>query len=120
MPSLNRVQLIGRLGRDPEVRYTSKGTPCARYSMAVDRRWTNSEGERVNETGWFNIEAWGKLGEICQQYLRKGRLIYLEGELRIDKWEDEKGETQWMTKIVANNMQMLERKPSEAEEPADE
>lgn len=115
MPSLNRVQLIGRLGRDPEVRYTSKGTPCTRFSMAVDRSWTNAEGERITNTEWFNIDAWGKLGEICQQFLRKGRLIYLEGELRTDKWEDENGEPQSMTKIVASNMQMLDRKPSEAE-----
>ncbi|PKO23954.1 MAG: single-stranded DNA-binding protein [Chloroflexi bacterium HGW-Chloroflexi-1] len=115
MASLNRVQLIGRLGRDPEVRYTSKGTPSTRFSLAVDRAWTNAEGERQTETDWFNIEAWGKLGEICQKYLRKGRLIYVEGPLRIDRWDDEKGEPQTFTKVVATNMQMLERKPEEPE-----
>ena len=77
MASLNRVQLIGRPGRDPEMRYTPKGTPSTRFSLAVNRNWTNAEGQRQEETDWFHIEAWGKLGEICQQYLKKGRLIYI-------------------------------------------
>ena len=115
MASLNRVQLIGRLGRDPEVRYTAKGTPSTRFSLAVDRVWTNAEGERQTEAEWFNIEAWGKLGEICQKYLRKGRLIYLEGQLRTDRWENEKGEPQTFTKVGTSHMQMLERKPEEPE-----
>ena len=115
MPSLNRVQLIGRLGRDPEVRYTPKGVPFTRFSIAVDRVWTNADGERQTSTEWVNIEAWSKLGETCQKYLRKGRLIYLEGRLQTDRWEDEKGETQHLTKVVASDMQMLDRKPEESE-----
>jgi len=115
MPSLNRVQLIGRLGRDPEARYTAKGTPYTRFTMAVDRSWTNAEGQRQTNTDWFNIEAWGKLGEICQKYLKKGRLIYLEGQLRTDRWENEEGEPQSRTWIFASNMQMLDRKPGESE-----
>jgi single-strand DNA-binding protein len=115
MPSLNRVQLIGRLGRDPEVRYTPKGVPCTRFSIAVDRVWTGADGERQTSTEWVNIEAWSKLGETCQKYLRKGRLIYLEGRLQTDRWEDEKGETQHLTKVVASDMQMLDRKPEESE-----
>lgn len=115
MPSLNRVQLIGRLGRDPEVRYTPKGTPCTRFSLAVDHSWTNAEGERRTDTEWFHIEAWGKLGEVCQKYLKKGRLVYLEGRLHTDKWEDEKGEPQSLTKVIASALQMLDRKPDEPE-----
>lgn len=115
MASLNSVQLIGRLGRDPEMRYTPKGTPATRFSVAVNRNWTNAEGQRQEETDWFNIEAWGKLGETCQQYLKKGRMIFIEGRLHTERWEDEKGETQYMTKIIARNMQMLDRKPDEPE-----
>jgi len=115
MASLNRVQLIGRLGRDPEMRYTPKGTPSTRFSVAVNRNWTNSEGQRQEETDWFNIEAWGKLGEVCQQHLKKGRLVYVEGRLHTDRWEDEKGETQYLTKVVAQGIEFLDRKPDEPE-----
>lgn len=115
MASLNRVQLIGRLGRDPELRYTPKGTPSTRFSLAVDRAWTNAEGERQTDTDWFNIEAWGKLGEVCHKYLRKGRLVYLEGRLHTDRWEDDKGQPQSLTKVVLTSMQMLDRKPEEPE-----
>jgi single-strand DNA-binding protein len=115
MASLNRVQLIGRLGRDPEMRYTPKGTPSTRFSLAADHSWTNPEGQRQTQTDWVNIEAWAKLGEICQQYLKKGRLVYVEGRLHTDRWEDDKGETQYMTKVIATGMQMLDRKPEEPE-----
>lgn len=115
MPSLNKVQIIGHLGRDPEMRYTPKGTPFARFTVAVNRGWTGADGERRQETEWFNIEAWGKLGEICQQYLRKGRLVYIEGELRTDKWEDEKGEPRSITRVHVQQMQILDRKPEEPE-----
>jgi single-strand DNA-binding protein len=115
MASLNRVQIIGNLGRDPEVRYTPKGTPCTNFSVAVSRNWTSPDGERRTETEWFHVEAWGKLGEICQKYLKKGRLVYVEGRLHTDRWEDEKGEPQHMTKVIAREMQMLERKPDEPE-----
>ncbi len=115
MASLNKVQLIGRLGRDPEMRYTPKGTPSTRFSVAVNRVWNNAEGQRQEETEWFNIEAWSKLGEICQQYLKKGRLVYVEGRLHNERWEDEKGETHYVTKVIAREMQMLERKPDEPE-----
>lgn len=115
MPSLNKVQIIGNLGRDPEMRYTPKGTPITRFSVAVNRRWTGADGERHEGTEWFYVDAWGKLGEICQQYLRKGRLVYIEGELRTDKWEDEKGEPRTTTRVFATNMQLLDRKPEEPE-----
>lgn len=115
MPSLNRVQIIGNLGKDPEMRYTPKGTPLTRFTVAVNRGWTGQDGERHTETEWFNVEAWGKLGEISQQYLRKGRLVYVEGELRTDKWEDENGEPHSITRIHAERMQLLDRKPEEPE-----
>jgi single-strand DNA-binding protein len=114
MPSLNRVQLIGRLGRDPETRETPTGRKVANFSLAVDRRWRTETGEMKKDTDWFNVEAWGHLGEICQQYLKKGRLVYVEGRLRADQYEHE-GEKRTSTKVVALQMQMLERKRGEEE-----
>jgi single-strand DNA-binding protein len=117
MPSLNRVQLIGRLGKDPETRFTPTGKKVTSFSVAVGRRWKGSEGETKEATDWFNIEAWGRLGEICQEYLQKGRLVFIEGRLQTDRYEHE-GETRYFTKVVASQMQMLDRKADEAEEPA--
>jgi single-strand DNA-binding protein len=111
MPGLNRVQLIGRLGKDPETRFTPKGSKVCSFTVAVDRRW-KSEGDSKEATDWFNIEAWGKLGEICQDYLKKGRLVFIEGRLQTDRYETE-GETRSFTKVVAQQMQMLDRKPEE-------
>jgi single-strand DNA-binding protein len=116
MPSLNRVQLIGRLGRDPETRFTPKGSKVCSFSVAVDHKWRGAEGESRESTDWFNIEAWGRLGEICQEYLHKGRLVFVEGRLRTDQYEKD-GEKRYITKVVAYSMQMLDRKPDE-EEPA--
>jgi single-strand DNA-binding protein len=113
MPSLNRVQLIGRLGKDPETRFTPTGKKVANFSLAVSERWKSSEGENKENTEWVNIEAWGRLGEICQQYLHKGRLVFVEGRLKTDKFEDKGGETKYFTKVVAQSMQMLDRKPEE-------
>jgi single-strand DNA-binding protein len=114
MPGLNRVELIGRLGRDPETRFTPTGKKVCQFSLAVDRRWHSAEGETREATDWFNVEAWGRLGEICQDYLGKGRLVYLEGRLQTDRYESG-GETKYFTKVIASNMQMLERKPGEEE-----
>ncbi len=112
MPALNRVQLIGRLGRDPETRYTPTGSKLCQFSVAVSRRWKDQEGESKETTDWFNIEAWGRLGEICGQYLKKGRLVYVEGRLQTDRYEHE-GETRYFTKVIARQVQMLDRKPDE-------
>ena len=112
MASLNKVQLIGRLGRDPETRFTTKGTKVTNFSVAVDRRWRASDGAVKEDTDWFNVVAWGRLAEICQEYLSKGRLVYIEGRLQTDRYEVE-GETKFFTKVVARNMQMLERKPED-------
>ena len=113
MPALNRVQLIGRLGKDPESRVTPTGKKVVHFSLAVSNRWKSAEGETKEHTEWVNIEAWGRLGEICQKYLRKGKLVFLEGRLRTDKFDDKSGETKYYTKVVALSMQMLDRKPEE-------
>jgi single-strand DNA-binding protein len=112
MPALNRVQLIGYLGKDPEGKFTPTGRKVTHFSVAVSNRWKDKNGEVKEYTEWVNIEAWGRLGEVCQEYLRKGSLVYLEGRLKTDKYED-KGETKYYTKVVALLMQMLDRKPSD-------
>ena len=112
MPALNRVQLIGRLGRDPEGKFTPTGKKVAQFSVAVSNRWKSKEGETKEYTEWVNVEAWGRLGEVCQEYLKKGSLVFLEGRLKTDKYED-KGETKYFTKVVALAMQMLDRKPND-------
>jgi len=112
MPTLNRVQLIGRLGKDPEGKFTPNGKKVAHFSLAVSNRWKDKNGETKESTEWVNIEAWGRLGEVCQEYLKKGSLIYLEGRLKTDKYED-KGETKYFTKIVAQSLEFLDKKPAE-------
>ncbi len=112
MPSLNRIQLIGRLGKDPEVRTTAKGKQLSAFTIAVSRRWKSSSGEEKEATDWFNVEAWGHLGEICKKYLRKGRLVFLEGQLRTDRVEHD-GDTHYYTKVVASQTQILDRKAEE-------
>lgn len=114
MPGLNRVQLIGNLGRDPEIRTTPKGNKVCTFSVAVGRRWKTSEGETKEATDWFNVEAWGGLGEICAQYLSKGRLVLIEGRLQTDRYEQE-DEVRYFTKVIARQMQMLDRRPEETE-----
>lgn len=116
MPALNRVQLIGRLGKDPEGRFTPTGRKVATFSLAVSNRWKGKDGITQESTEWVNVEAWNRLAEICQEYLHKGSLIYVEGRLKTDRYEHE-GETKYFTKIVALSMQMLDKKP--AEEPVD-
>ena len=113
MPALNKVQLIGRLGKEPEQRNISKDKAVTLFSVAVDNIW-KSKGETKKSTDWFNVEAWGKLGEICKKYLQKGQLVYVEGALRTDKYEHE-GETKYFTKVIASKMQMLEWKGKEDE-----
>jgi single-strand DNA-binding protein len=116
MPALNKVMLIGRLGKEPETRFTPTGKKICTFSLAVDHRWKAANGEAKSATDWFNIEIWGRLGEVSQQYLHKGRLVYIEGRLRTERYED-KGEMRYFTKVVAFSMQMLERWLEE-EEPA--
>jgi len=112
MPALNRVQLIGYLGKDPETRFTPSGKKVAHFSLAVTQRW-KSGGESKEATEWMNVEAWNKLGELAQQYLKKGSLVYLEGRLKTDKYEDKGGETKYFTKVVALTLQFLDKKPAD-------
>ena len=116
MPALNRVQLIGNLGRDPEARYTANGKKYATFSLAVNRTWKTAEGEKHEATDWFSVNAWGKLADICLEYLKKGRLVFVEGRLQTDRWEDPKGETHYRTTVVPQTMQILDRRPEEPEE----
>jgi single-strand DNA-binding protein len=119
MAGLNKVQVIGNLGKDPETRFTPKGSKVCSFSVAVNRRWKNSEGQSQEATDWFNIEAWGRLAEICQEYLAKGSLVYIEGRLQTDKYEQDGG-TRYYTKVVAQQMQMLERGKGSGDAPMPE
>jgi single-strand DNA-binding protein len=127
MPALNRVQLIGRLGKDPEGRFTPGGKKVTHFSLAVSNRWKSADGGTKEATEWVNVEAWARLAEICEQYLHKGSLVYVEGRLKTDRYEDKAGETKYYTKVVALSMQMLDKKAGEEpaaeapeEEPAEE
>ena len=106
--SVNKVILVGRLGRDPELKYTASGTPFCRFSMATDDSWNDKgTGERQERTEWHNIVAWDRLAEICNQYLTKGKLIYIEGSLQTREWDDQEGNKKKMTEIRARDMVML-------------
>jgi single-strand DNA-binding protein len=105
--SVNKVILVGRLGADPEMKYTSDGTAVASFRIATTKKWTNQNGEKEERTEWHRIVAWRRLGEICGQYLSKGKQIYIEGELQTRSWEDKDGMKRWVTEVVASNMQML-------------
>lgn len=115
MPSLNRIQIIGRLGKDPTEKTTSKGTKYAFFTVAVERRWKGQDGKTQKDTDWFNVEAWGRLREICFEYLSKGRLVFLEGPLRTSRYEKD-GEEKFFTKMIARRMQMLDFQPQDKKE----
>ncbi len=110
MRGLNKVQIIGNLGRDPEMRYTPNGKPVTSFTVAVSRSWVKPEGERTEKTEWFNVVAWDRLAEICGQHLAKGSLVYVEGRLETRSWEAENGQKHFRTEIVANEMIILERR----------
>ena len=108
MKSVNKVILIGRLGRDPEMKYTGSGTPFCRFSMATDEGWTDkATGEKQERTEWHNIVVWDRLAEICNEYLRKGRLVYIEGALQTREWDDQEGNKRKTTEIRARDMVLL-------------
>lgn len=110
---LNKVLLIGRLGQDPEMRYTPSGKPLTKFRMASDRNWTTADGEKKSETEWFNIVAWGKLAEICNQYLKKGQQVYIEGRLHTRRWQDDEGTNHSTVEVIAQEMIMLDSRPDE-------
>ena len=110
MSSLNKVMLIGRLGQDPEVRYTQSNTAVATLSLATSERYKDGNGEQQERTEWHRVVAWGRLAEICQQYLSKGSLIFVEGPLQTRSWEDNQGQKRYTTEIKALQMTMLDRR----------
>lgn len=111
MPALNRVQLIGYLGKDPESKYTPTGKKVCHFSVGVTQRW-KADGEMKEYTDWFNIEIWGRLGEVAQQYLKKGSLVFVEGRLKTDR-VGEGENAKYYTKVVALSLQFLDRKPAD-------
>ncbi len=111
---LNKIMIIGRLGRDPEMRYTPSGRPVTSFTVATSRSWNTSEGERRVETEWFNVVAWSNLAEICKQHLTKGQQVYIEGRLQTRNWDDAEGNKHTSIEIVANEMIILgERREAE-------
>ena len=109
MAGINKVILVGRLGKDPEVRYTADGVPVAAFPVATSVEWKDkNSGEKREKTEWHRVEAWRRLGEICGEYLHKGKQVYIEGRLQTDSWEDRDGNKRYTTKVVAREMQMLD------------
>ncbi len=118
MPALNRIQLIGYLGRDPDSRFTPSGKRVTHFSLGVTQRWKTGD-ENHESTEWVNIEVWDRLAEICAEYLKKGSLVYVEGRIKTDKYEDN-GSNRYFTKVVALQVQFLDRRQSEDEVTAPE
>lgn len=107
MASLNKVMLIGNLGKDPEVRYTTSGTAVASFSIATSEKFKSKNGEWEEKTEWHNITLWGRLAEIAGEYLAKGKTVYIEGRLQTRKWQDRDGRDRYTTEIVGDKMQMF-------------
>jgi single-strand DNA-binding protein len=107
MRGVNKVILVGNLGADPDVRYSSTGSAVVNFRIATSENWTNKEGGKETRTEWHRIVAFGKLAEICAEYLNKGKQVYIEGRLQSRSWEDKEGNKKWTTEIVANNVVML-------------
>ncbi len=111
MPALNRIQLIGYLGRDPESRFTPSGKRVTHFSLGITQRWKNGDDNK-EATEWVNVETWDRLAEISQEYLKKGSLVYVEGRLKTDKYDDN-GENKYFTKVVALQLQFLDRRQTD-------
>jgi len=111
MASLNRIVLIGNLGADPEMSYTPSGTAKVTFRLASHEVWNNKDGGKGERTEWHRVVAWGRLAEICGEYLTKGRSIYLEGRIQTRTWTDRDGQKHWMTEVIATSMQMLGSRP---------
>lgn len=110
---LNKVMIIGRLGADPEMRFTPSGSPVTSLRVAAGRQWRDSAGEAHDETEWFSVVAWNKLAEICNQYLSKGTRVYIEGRLQTRSWEDQQsGQTRYRTEVIASDMIILDSRDS--------
>lgn len=105
---VNKVILIGNVGADPELRYTPGGTAVSNFNMATNESWNDSGGEKQERTEWHRIVVWGRLAEICNQYLRKGSKVYIEGRLQTRSWDGQDGQKRYTTEVVARDMQMLD------------
>ncbi|HIL66691.1 MAG TPA: single-stranded DNA-binding protein [Flavobacteriales bacterium] len=116
MAGVNKVILIGNLGKDPEVRYLDSGVAVANFSLATTESYKNKEGERVSQTEWHNIVLWRGLAEVAEKWLKKGSSVYIEGKIRSRKWEDKEGNTRYTTEILADNMTMLGKKEDSSAE----
>jgi len=117
MSGVNRVILIGRLGRDPELKFTPAGKAVTNFTMATSETWKDDSGERQERTEWHKIQMWGKLAETAAKYLSKGSQVYIEGKLQTREWTDKDGQKRYTTEIVANNMTMLDGKGDNSEKP---
>ncbi|MEK6704407.1 MAG: single-stranded DNA-binding protein [Bdellovibrionota bacterium] len=105
--SINKVILVGRLGQNPEVRYTPSGAAVANFSVATNEAWTDKSGQKQERTEWHKVVVWGKLAELCNQYLAKGRQVYVEGRLQTRQWQDKDGQTKYTTEVQAQTVQFL-------------
>jgi single-strand DNA-binding protein len=115
MVSLNRLMVIGNMGTDPEMRYTPNGTPVTTFRLAVTRRYTDSAGERRDDTEWFTVVAWNSLGEQCNRWLSKGRRIFVDGRLKSNTWTGADGVTRFNNEIVASRVLFLDRAPGDSD-----
>ena len=109
MASINLVQIIGRIGKDPEVRYTQTGQMVASMTVATDESYTSKDGQKVEKTEWHRVVVWGKQAEFCGNYLAKGRMVYIEGKLQTRKWQDQSGAERYTTEIMASRVLGLDR-----------
>ena len=116
MAGLNKMLVIGNLGTDPEMRYTPNGNPVTSFRLATGRNYTTADGERREETEWFRVVTWNQLAEQCNQYLTKGRRIYVEGRLKSDTWTGNDGQTRFGNEIIANRVLFLDRGPADESE----
>ena len=113
MASLNKVMLIGRLGQDPEIRYTQSGSAVANVNIATNDYWTDKKGEKQERTEWHSLVLWGKLADLAQNYLKKGSQIYVEGRIQTRDWEDDQSQKHYKTEVVVTTIQFLDTKNSE-------
>jgi len=121
MAGVNKAILIGRLGKDPEIRYTNSGAPVANFTIATSENWTSKEGKKEEKTEWHRIVAWGRLGELCGEYLSKGRRVFIEGKIQTRNYEGKDGNKRYITEIIATSVQFLDssqRKGAGADEAA--
>lgn len=118
--TVNKVMLIGRLGADPEVRYTPGGATVANFNLATNRVWKDKEGNSKEDTTWHRVVVWNKLAEIAKEYVKKGNRVYIEGRIQNRSWEDQNGQTRYITEVVATQLQMLESAGAREEPPSGE